>query len=157
MLSSCLGKSSMPRHRKAELGKLQLPSLPPLRAWKTLIDQAGVREYFEPMSPCRQFPDDVFIAIAIHNLKPPANAAFPVLSATGQYGDFYWLSMALVLCCIWVRKRLPRSEMYVPTTIHTAPSWLTKDSYPRRQDWVASPHCGPVKRRPSLASFPRQS
>src|SRR5260370_20864865 len=80
------------------------------------------------MSPCRQFPDDVFIAIAIHNLKPPANAAFPVLSATGQYGDFYWLSMALVLCCIWVRKRLPRSEMYVPTTIHTAPSWLTKDS-----------------------------
>src|SRR5258708_12986559 len=104
MLSSCLGKSSMPRHRKAELGKLQLPSLPPLRAWKTLIDQAGVREYFEPMSPCRQFPDDVFIAIAIHNLKPPANAAFPVLSATGQYGDFYWLSMALVLCCIWVKE-----------------------------------------------------
>src|SRR5260370_3169832 len=56
------------------------------------------------MSPCRQFPDDVFIAIAIHNLKPPANAAFPVLSATGQYGDFYWLSMALVLCCIWVKE-----------------------------------------------------
>jgi len=28
---------------------------------------------------------------------------------------------------------------------------------PRRQDRVTSPHCGPVKRRALLASFPRQS
>jgi len=28
---------------------------------------------------------------------------------------------------------------------------------PRRQDRVTSPHCGPVKRRAFLASFPRQS
>lgn len=50
-------------------------------------------EFYEPIRNYLlggPFPDDVFIVILIHNLKPVGSAALPVHRATGQYGDFYW-------------------------------------------------------------------
>jgi hypothetical protein len=67
------------------------------REWKSstgaVAPPVDVGEHFEPI---RQFllggpfPDDVFLAITVHNLKPPGNAVLPVMLARGQYGDFYW-------------------------------------------------------------------
>jgi hypothetical protein len=70
------------------------------REWKSstgaIAPAVDLGEFFEPI---RQyllggpFPDDVFIVVMIHNLKPVGNAVLPVLQATDQYGEFYWFYM----------------------------------------------------------------
>jgi hypothetical protein len=67
------------------------------REWRSstgaIAPPVDLGEFYEPI---RQyllggpFPDDVFIVVLIHNLKPVGNAALPVLQATDQFGDFYW-------------------------------------------------------------------
>jgi hypothetical protein len=67
------------------------------RVWKSskgaVAPAVDLGVFFEPI---RQFllggpvPDDVFLVIMVHNLKPVWNASFPVLPATETSGDFYW-------------------------------------------------------------------
>ncbi|MGA7155413.1 MAG: hypothetical protein WBY53_01120 [Acidobacteriaceae bacterium] len=67
------------------------------REWRSSTGAAAppvdLGEFFEPI---RQyllggpFPEDVFIVVMIHTLKPVGNAALPVHHATDQHGDFYW-------------------------------------------------------------------
>lgn len=67
------------------------------REWKSstgaVAPPVDLGEYFEPIRQYLMggsFPDDVFIVVLIHNLKPVANAALVVQRATNHYGDYYW-------------------------------------------------------------------
>jgi hypothetical protein len=84
------------------------------REWRSstgaVAPLVDLRDHFEPIRQFLlggQFPDDVFMAIMIHNLKPPGNAVLPVSLAKGQYGDFYWFYVNGLGFTLYLGKETP--------------------------------------------------
>ena len=86
------------------------------REWKSstgaVAPHVDLGEHFEPIRGFLRggkFPDDVFIVIYVSNRKPPGNAAFPVLQATAQFGDFYWFYLNGLGFALYLGANTPES------------------------------------------------
>lgn len=85
------------------------------RDWKSSLGEiappVNLGEYYEPI---RQFllggpfPDDVFILVYVHNLKPAMNAATTVLSAKDKMAKFLWFYLNGLGFKLYLGKEIPQ-------------------------------------------------